>query len=210
MTYKLLFLFCFFALIPLAWGKGILLISSEENNFASILRDLGEPFSKSSSLSSLKDLPKYDALILCSLHYPEPNFISEEDEAKIKTFLEKGGKVFLEYSTSINNTLFGMKLDNPKRMLYERLIVSESHFITKDLEIDDLLEEHNSSFLPPIQFEGKAIIRYGKVLGTYKLFKPQDWVEINLDLGGIHNLSLYRQRFGASIADYCRRKWKFI
>jgi hypothetical protein len=206
MTYRSVFLSWFFFLFPLAWGKGILLISSEENNFASLLRDLGIPFSKSPSLNALNDLSKYDALILCSLNYPEPNLLSQEDEAKIKTFLENGGRVFLEYSTSLNNTLFGMKFDNPKRMLYERLIVGESHFITKDLEIETLLEEHNSAFLPPIQFEGNVIIRYGKVLGTYKLFKPQDWVEINLDLGGIHNLSLYRQRFGASIADYCPEK----
>ncbi|MBC7329907.1 discoidin domain-containing protein [bacterium] len=206
MNCRLLLLFYLLTLISLAWGKGVLLISSEENDFTSLLKDLDIPFSQSPSLSSLKDLPQYDALILCSLNYPEPNFLREEDESKIKSFLENGGRVFMEYSTSINNTLFGMKLDNPKRMLHERLIVSESHFIAKDLEVNTLLDEHNSAFLSPLQFEGEPIIHYGKVLGTYKLFKPQDWIEINLDLGEIHNLSLYRQRFGASIADYCPEK----
>jgi hypothetical protein len=57
MTYRSVFLSWFFLLFPLAWGKGILLISSEENNFASLLRDLGIPFSKSSSLNALNDLP---------------------------------------------------------------------------------------------------------------------------------------------------------
>jgi len=206
MTSRLLLLFSFFLFISLARGKGMLLISHEENNFVSLLKELGIPFSEKSSLSALQDLPQYSSLVLCSLNYPEPNFLSQEDEIKLKSFLENGGKVFLEYSTSSKNELFGIKLNNPKRMLHERLIISGSHYITKDLEPNTLFDEHNSAFLPPKQWEGATILNYGRVLGTYKLFQPQDWVEINLDLGAIYSLFLYRQRYGASIADYCPEK----
>ncbi|MGB9876191.1 MAG: hypothetical protein ACPLPS_00300 [bacterium] len=189
--------------IAMSLGKGMLLVADEKSDFIPILQELKIPFNKSPTLTALNELSRYSSLILCSLNYPEPNFLDEDALAKIKSFVEKGGRAFIEYSTSSKNELFGIKLSSPKRMLYERLIVSKSHYITNDLEPNTLLEEHNSNFLPPLQIQGDAIIHYGKVLGTYKLLPMQNYVEVNLDLGEVKKLSLFRQRYGASINDYC-------
>lgn len=184
----------------------LLLIAEEKSDFIPILKELDIPFHHSSSLSALADLSRYSSLILCSLNYPQPNILGKDLVKKIEDFLEKGGRAFIEYSASPSNELFDIRFASPKRMLYERLIVSKEHYITKGMEEGTLLEEHNSAFLPPQNSQEEAILQYGKVLGTYKLFQPQNWVEMNIDLGETHILSLFRQRYGASIADYCPEK----
>ncbi len=181
----------------------LLLISEEKSEFIPILKELNIPFHHSPSLSSLDNLSLYSSLILCSLNYPQPNILRKDLEEKIRAFIEKGGRAFIEYSTSPTGELFNIRLGNSQRMLHERLIVSKSHYLTKGLEEETLLDEHNSAFLPPEKPQGEVICQYGRVLGTYKLFQPQDWVEVNLDLGEIHNIFLFRQIYGASIADYC-------
>jgi len=205
-----------FLLLPFAEGycEGLekaedpprFLLISDEEDFIPILRELNIPFHHSTSLSALNDLSSFSSLILCSLNYPQPNILDEDLENKISDFLKRGGRAFIEFSSSPHNELFGIELGAPQRMLHERLIVSKSHYITRGLEKETLLEEHNSAFLPPQNLQGEAILQYGKVLGTYKLFQPQNWVEVNMDLGEVHSLSLFRQRYGASIADYCPEK----
>ncbi|MBC7327155.1 cellulase family glycosylhydrolase [bacterium] len=184
----------------------LLIISDEQSEFIPILKKLNIPFQHATSLTAIKNLENYSALIICSLNYPQPNILNEEIERKIKEFLSKGGRAFIEYSSSYRNELFGIKLDNPRRMLSERLIVSRSHYLTKGFEEGTLLEEHNSSYLPPRNLQGETILEYGKVLGTYRLLLTKDWVELILDLGEIQTLSLFRQRYGASISDYCPEK----
>lgn len=184
----------------------LLLIAEEKTDFIPILKELHIPFEHFTSLSALDNLSNYSSLILSSLNYPEPNILSEELMGKIKSFVENGGRAFIEYSLSPNKELFGIQFTSPRRMLHERLIVSSEHYLTRELERDTLLEEHNSAFIQPLNTRGDIILHYGKVLGTYKLFQPQYWVEVNMDFGQVYTLSLLRQRYGASIFDYCPEK----
>ncbi len=204
MNYKFFFYFSLLASSIFSQGK-TLVISKGDCDFLPILEELKIPYRRSPSLFSLTDLKGFSALIICSLDYPQPNLLGEEDIEKIERFLQEGGRVFMEYSLPLSEKeIFGLWLERtPRRMLYERLLVKGEHYVTHPLKENTLLEEHNSAYLFPSKIHGEPILWYGKFLGTYELFERNPWVEATLDLGEVEEISSFRARYGASIADYC-------
>jgi hypothetical protein len=194
-----------------AISEKILVVTSDESEteFISLLQKLKLNFDLTDNLNVLSELDKqdYSAVIVCSLYYPDPNLLTDEQINGLKCFIEAGGRTYIEFSRpATSDELFGIRFTGEvKRALFERLYVHETNSVLKDLEVKDILDEHNSAVLPIVTDDNMVdLLKYDAVLGTYaahfwKDDMPLGLYEIEIDLEEVQSLTGFAQKYGESV-----------
>ena len=195
----------------------VLVITSEPEacEFISIIKMLNMAYEVESDLESIELLDqadrKYSGAVICSLTYPYPNVLTEKQIETLEKFVQKDGRLYLEFSKpSGSKSLFGVTFgETPKRALHERIFVLKDHYVSKEIGVNTILEEHNSAFLPLPKNEQNIneILRYERLIGTYKaIFPPPPTYQVILDLESSYPIQKIILHHGGGIKTCCPEK----
>lgn len=107
------------------------------------------------------DLALCDALVLCAPNYPTVTPLSADAQRSMEQFLSAGKAVYVEYTP-----LPGAMGETRTNAVFERLLVSGERLQSDGLPPLTILEEHASSYLPPLASGGNVWLSYAHVAGV--------------------------------------------
>ena len=157
---------------------------------------------------ALSQLKQSDIFILCAPASASPLQLTVDDVAAIKQFVERGGRVYIEYADIPDGTLPGWSMDHtPMLNRFEMLTAEVDNPAGSNLKKNDLLEEHNSYLLDfRAPSDAAILLNYGLYLGTYRV--TRQFVEeksnytVVIDLGSEKNITGAAQWFGGKNPNY--------
>jgi hypothetical protein len=142
----------------------VAIVGDEHSDFESVLKEIGVDYDVL-PIEELEsgNLDRYGALVICAASYPKPMHLSEPMLQKLRSFLDRGKNIYCEYSNFLD-----LDVGAPRVAGLERIIVRQYHYITQDLSLAGILEEHESMFLPVTAKGGVELLSYCTVVGTYR------------------------------------------
>jgi len=132
-----------------------------------------------------------------------PRALTEADGRRLEDLVAAGARVFLEYARLPEGSLGCTSAAEPRRPLYERLVVLTP---LGALQPEDLLEEHDQACLPLVRLPpgAEVLLEYDRALGTYRRIPTPDpgLFSVTVDLGSEQVLAGASQRYGAGQPNY--------
>ncbi|HID56468.1 TPA: hypothetical protein EYP37_08050 [Candidatus Poribacteria bacterium] len=145
------------------------LFRKEHNDFDLILEELGIDYDLLPH-ETLADWPfeewelsDYDALIICSEHFPQPTRFRKRALERIASFLKQGKSLYLEYASPLTQEEVC-----PKSIDFQRLFVVKDHYLTRDLELGAILDAHRTFYFPAAFPDQEEILSLARICGTFQ------------------------------------------
>ena len=149
-------------------------------------------------------LSAHSAVAVCNSDYPEPARLSASQVSALEQHVASGGRAYVEHAVpSGGGTLFGTNLpDAWERAQHQRLFVTGD--CGPELELGDILEEHNSARIVPTSLPdgARTLLTYGLLIGTYQVKEADAAFTVTLDLGETTDIRRVSQRYGAGQPNY--------
>lgn len=154
-----------------------------------------------------RGVPYNRALALCAFGYPSPTTLCPHEADALERFVANGGRAYVEFVVRDDGgPLFGIRCA-PKtlRAQHQRVFVTEDLYAISGLQRGDILDEHNSACLKPIEVPqgARVLLAYGLILGTYRALEMRPDYIVTVDLGQVRVVRSVAQRYGAGEPNYC-------